>query len=89
FHYNQKIEPNDGKLALNICVNMTKLELLSTLMQLAIGKFKNTKKRTSHYVTEFNLKSKKPVAFEYDGETLKAKQVSISLLPQKINILTN
>lgn len=89
FHYNQEIKPNDGKLALNICMNMTKLELLFTLIQLASGKFKNTKKRTSHYVTEFNLNAKDPVAFEYDGETIKAKQVSITLLPQKINILTN
>jgi diacylglycerol kinase (ATP) len=88
-HYSQEIEPNDGKFALNIFMNMSKLELLSTLIQLASGKFKNSKKRTSHYITEFNLKAKDPVAFEYDGETIKAKQVSITLLSQKINILTN
>lgn len=89
FHYNQEIKPNDGKLALNICMNMTKSELLYSLIQLASGKFKNNKKRTSQYVTEFTLDAVKPVVFEYDGETIKSKHVAITIHPKKIKILTN
>lgn len=88
FHYKQKVSPDDGKLALNICTNMTKLELLSTLVQLATGKFKDSNKRFSHFTNDFNLESKEDIVFEYDGETVKTKQVAITLLPRKINILT-
>lgn len=89
FHYQQEILPNDGKLALNICMNMTKLELLSTLIQLATGKFKVNNKRISHFIADFNINSKDPLVFEYDGETIKTKHVWITLLTRKINVLTN
>lgn len=89
FHYKQEILPDDGKLALNICLNMTKLELISTLIQLATGKFKYSNKRISCFINDFNLSSKDHFVFEYDGETIKTKQVGITLLSRKINVLTN
>lgn len=86
-HYKQDILPDDGRLGLNICLNMKKFELLQTLFHLEKGKFSLSEKKKSVYVHNFQLKSDKPVIFECDGETEKSQYIEISVLPKAIRML--
>lgn len=88
-HYKQDILPDDGKLGVNICINMRKHELLQTLFQLQKGKFKLTEKNISSYTDNFQLKSEKPIIFECDGETEVSTMIEISVLPGAIRMLSS
>ncbi|MEP7376657.1 MAG: diacylglycerol kinase family protein [Chitinophagaceae bacterium] len=88
-HYKQAILPDDGKLGLNICINMSKRELLQTLFNLEKGRFIETEKKISTYTDSFHLVSKTPIVFECDGETEKATDVQVSVIPQAIKLLHN
>jgi diacylglycerol kinase (ATP) len=89
FHYNQAIQPDDGRFALNICRDMNKIELLSTLHQLEKGRFENDSKRISTYTDALSLSSANPLFFECDGETEMVTDVKISIVPKAIRILKN
>lgn len=89
FHYKQEVLPGDGKLGLNICVDMNKRELLNTLYQLGHGKFITGRKRISEFTTALQISSKYPVIFECDGETEKAGNINISIIPRALKILTH
>lgn len=84
FHYDQIIEPNDGKLGLNYCDNMSKKELLGTLYDLGKGHFKDGIKRVSEFVETVSLETGKPVALETDGEVFQGSQFKFSVLPGKV-----
>jgi diacylglycerol kinase (ATP) len=88
FWYNQIINADDGELGLNICRDMNKIELLKILTRLEKGKFSTTEKTISEKIQSFQLSSANPVIFECDGETELANQVSISVMPGAIKILT-
>lgn len=89
FHYKQPILPDDGRLGLNICMDMNKKELLHTLYQLSQGKFETGKKRIATYTMELHVSAANPVIFECDGETEKANNITLAVIPQAIKILTN
>ena len=86
-HYDQHIEPGDGRLGLNMCTDMNKFQLLNTLLGLKKGKFNLNNKRSSTFIKSFQLKSAYPVVFECDGETEKVFDVDISILPGAIKLL--
>lgn len=88
-HYNQSIQPDDGKMGLNICQDMSRFELFQTLLGLQKGKFIESNKKKSTYIVHFVLESEESVAFECDGETDKATRIEISLIPKAIQILSN
>lgn len=87
FRYEQNVKVNDGKLGLHICRDMNKMDLLKILSQLNRGKFELGKKTITEIVKEVHLSSKNPVVFECDGETSLASNVSISVVPNAINVL--
>ena len=89
FHYDQIIEPNDGKLGLNYCDNMSKKELLGTLYNLGKGQFGDGIKRVSEFVETVSLETGKPVALETDGEVFQGSQFNFSVLPGKVLTLGN
>jgi len=88
-HYQQSIFPDDGRLGLNICHNMSKRELLQTLFNLEKGKFAENGNKISLLTDSFHLASKTPIVFECDGETVKASDVQISVIPKAIKLLNN
>lgn len=88
FWYDQKISHDDGKLGLNICKNMDKMDLLKILSQLEKGKFSLGKKTIRETIHSFHLTSAVPVIFECDGETSMANNVSITIIPRAINVLS-
>lgn len=87
--YNQPIQPGDGRMGLNICQNMSRLELIQTMMGLQKGKFIESHKKISTYIEHFALESSQPIVFECDGETAKSTSIEISLIPKAIQILSN
>jgi diacylglycerol kinase (ATP) len=89
FYYNQPILPDDGQFGLNICRDMSKNELLSTLFRLQAGRFPNNQKRISAYTSALSISAKNPIIFECDGETDIAIDLKISLLPKAIQVLKN
>ena len=89
FFYDQPILKDDGNLGLNLCYNMSKLELLAVLGKLQKGKFSATKKTKSAFVKECFISSDRPIIFECDGETEKSRSIQISVLPNSLNVLEN
>ena len=83
----QKILSNDGRLGLNFCENMNKLELMLVLRDLQKGIFLGKKKRHSCFIKELLIKSKVLIPIEFDGEIITAKEVSYSILPKAINCM--
>jgi len=88
-HYQQSIFPDDGRLGLNICHNMSKRELLQTLFDLEKGNFATNGNKLSLLTDQFHLASKTPIVFECDGETIKTSEVQISVIPKAIKLLNN
>lgn len=82
--FDQKILSNDGRLGLNFCENMNKLELLLVLKDLQKGIFSGRKKRHSSFIKELFIKSKVLFPIEFDGEITLAKEVNYSILPKAI-----
>lgn len=86
-HYTVPVNPDDGKLSLNICLNMTKWELLKVLYNLSKGIFQIEKKTRSVSTDNLEVSSNEPLIFECDGETETAKKVTFSSIRKVINIL--
>jgi diacylglycerol kinase (ATP) len=89
FYYKQAVLPDDGQLALNICMNMSKRELLSVLNQLQKGNFAASNKTITQFATGIDIRSDKEFVFECDGETEKTRSLQIMILPNAISILKN
>jgi len=89
FHYRQLIKPNDGQLALNICLGMKKRELMQTLVQLASGKFITNDHKIAAFTKGFQLQSNQPVIFECDGETELSNNIKIEIVPNAVRVLSN
>lgn len=87
FHYQQNILPDDGLLGLNICMDMKRMELIHTLMQLENGKFDTGIKSLSAFVKKIRILSPAPIVFECDGETEESTNIEITVRPQAVNVL--
>ncbi|MBL7697001.1 MAG: hypothetical protein JNK79_02545 [Chitinophagaceae bacterium] len=88
-HYKQPILPDDGKLGVNMCVDMSRIELFKTLLQLERGNFAASEKRLSAMVNCFELSSSSPLVFECDGETSQSSSIKISVAPKAIRLLAS
>ncbi|MHA4842915.1 diacylglycerol/lipid kinase family protein [Flavitalea antarctica] len=89
FFYRQPVLRDDGKLALNICINMSKRELLSVLSHLQKGNFEPGKHKITQFTTGVDITADNAFVFECDGETAKTRSLHITLLPNAITILKN
>ncbi len=86
-HYRQNILPDDGLLALNICMDMKRTELIQTLMQLEKGNFTPGAKRISTFTKKIQILSPTPIVFECDGETTESSHIEVIVRPRAINLL--
>ncbi|MFC1742659.1 diacylglycerol/lipid kinase family protein [Candidatus Riflebacteria bacterium] len=85
FCYDSPVTPDDGRFSVNICENMSLTETLQTLVDLARGIFLGKPKRQHMYLSEFEVRSKNPVALELDGEVFQARKVRFECLDERIN----
>lgn len=86
-HYTVPVKPDDGKLSLNICLNMNKWGLLKVLYNLSKGNFQNEEKTLTVSTDNLEVSSNEPLIFECDGETETAKKLTFSIIHKVINIL--
>lgn len=89
FRYDQEINKDDGLLGLNYCENMSRWELIKTLVDLSKGKFikPGFAKRQSAFVKELEISAKDWIALETDGEVELANNIKYSIVPKAINVL--
>ncbi len=89
FRYDQVINKDDGLLGLNYCENMSRWELIKTLVDLSKGRFlKNGyTKRQSALVKELELSAKDWIALETDGEVELADNIRYSVIPKAIRVM--
>jgi len=88
FRYDQVINKDDGLLGLNYCENMSRWELIKTLVDLSKGRFiKNGyTKRQSALVKELELSAKDWIALETDGEVEWANNIRYSIMSKAIRV---
>ncbi len=87
FLYDQNIQLDDGQLGLNICENMSKWQLVKTLIDLSKGTFSGKQKRHSVFTKDIRIITSGFKALELDGEVVKGKHPHFLVLPKTINLL--
>lgn len=87
FKFSQPILQDDGRLGVNICLNMTKFDLLRVLYQLSKGQFKPNEKKWSFFTEKIYLEAQSDIPMETDGEVYLGQNFEFGLLPQKIKLL--
>jgi diacylglycerol kinase family enzyme len=84
--YEPLVEPCDGKLAVNLCENMSRWELLRTLIALYRGCFRNRPKTLTTCSAEVSVESDQPFELEVDGETFSTRRAHLRTLPHKARV---
>lgn len=87
FRYEQNISAKDNFLGLNYCDDMSKYELLRTLIALIRGKFKTNAKRKTYKIKDLKVSFSKTRPVEADGEVFVAKYCSFSVIPNAMYIM--
>jgi len=85
--YDQTIERNDAKLGVNLCENMTRFELVKTVIALSRSKFTGRPKCKSFKAEKITLHFPEIVNIEIDGEVKSDSSFEISLNPKAINFI--
>lgn len=87
FHFDDPVQQDDGFLGLNVCLDMTKMELLRVLIGLARGQFRGLPKTRSEAIRQLKVRMSEPVALEMDGEVFQTTEVHFSVRPKAIHLL--
>ena len=80
--YDTIIDPDDGKLGVNLCTEMTKFEAINAMMRLYNKKFSGYLKTYSCFSNELSVASDQLFALEMDGEVVQTNHVKFQLLPK-------
>jgi len=88
YYYDQDIKMDDGQFGLNYCEDMTKMEMIKTLLDLEKGKFTGKPKRVSKFVNGLKISAEEPLALETDGEVCLTNEMEFSILPKAIQLLS-
>lgn len=86
FHYDDPVQRDDGFFGLNVCLDMTKTELLRVLIGLARGRFRGRPKTHSEALSQLSVRMSAPVALEMDGEVFRTTEVHFSVCPKAIHL---
>lgn len=87
FKFSQPILTDDGRLGVNVCINMSKPALIKLLYQLSKGQFEPDSKRWSFFTKKISLEAPDMIPVETDGEVHLGQRFEFGLLPQKIKLL--
>lgn len=80
--YDTPIQPDDGKLGVNICNDMTICQVIGTLIKLYKKQFQGKPKTQTYSAQSLSIKSKQQFALEMDGEVVQTEEVKFEILPQ-------
>ena len=84
FHYDTPIEPDDGRLLVNLCEGMTRIRSLGMLVALARGRFEGRPGTRWWRVPALTVALDEPSDLELDGELFKARTVRYEVLSQRV-----
>ncbi len=82
--YDTMIKPDDGKMGVNLCYDMTPIEALRTLIKLYQHRFRGLPKTETWSETYFSISSRTSFALEMDGEVVGADYAEFSLIPKAL-----
>lgn len=82
--YDTAIEPDDGKLGINLCRDLSLYERIETLIALYNHRFKERPKTKSWFATQLSLKSDKIFALEMDGEVIHTNNAEFNIIPKRV-----
>jgi len=82
--YDTSLAADDGYFGVNLCQDMTRLEVIQALARLYKCKFKGYPKTYSWLARELFFESERPFALEMDGEVLRASQARFKILPRHL-----
>jgi diacylglycerol kinase (ATP) len=81
--------PNDGKLDVTIASKISKGKLLASLPKIFGGKVDKIKYFDFFQVEDLHFNFNEPICTEADGEFLGHYPLNVSILPQKIRLISN
>ena len=87
FHYDQLVDPGEGRLGLNYCYDMTKWELIRTLIDLNSGNFTGKPKTHTSKITQLDIIPENQIAIETDGEVFLGKDIHFTVRQNAIQVL--
>jgi diacylglycerol kinase (ATP) len=80
--YDTPIQPDDGKLGVNLCNDMTIGEAVGTLIKLYKQQFQGRPKTQTYSTKNLTIKSNQQFALEMDGEVVHTNQVKFEVIPK-------
>jgi diacylglycerol kinase family enzyme len=85
FFYDVPMSLDDGRLSVNLCADMSKLEMLRALRQLTKGRL--TSSKWSSWSTEgLGIGTERPIPVETDGEVILAQDIRFSVLARTVRV---
>lgn len=82
--YDTPIEPDDGKLGINLCMDLSLFERIGMLVALHNHHFQGRAKTKSWMATRLSVKSEKLFALEMDGEIIHTKGAKFNIIPMRV-----
>jgi diacylglycerol kinase (ATP) len=84
FCYDTPIEPDDGRLGVNLCERLTPFQALATLAALSRRRFSGRPKTRSWIGERVSVEGDRSFALETDGEVVSARRAVFTVLPKRI-----
>lgn len=84
FCYDTPIEPDDGKLGVNLCERLNRFQVLATLAALSRRRFRGRPKTRSWIAEWVAVEAERAFALEADGEVVRARRAEFTVLPGRI-----
>ncbi|MCD4689959.1 hypothetical protein K8S17_00695, partial [bacterium] len=82
--YDTPIEPDDGRLGINLCVQLTKFQAIVTLVALHRKRFRGRPKTRSWTGRSVRVEGERTFALETDGEIVHARAAEFTVLPAAV-----
>jgi diacylglycerol kinase family enzyme len=82
--YDTPIEPDDGKLGINLCENLSRLQALATVAALRRRRFRGRPKTRSWIGERVSVEADRTFALEADGEIAYARKAYFEVVPKRI-----
>jgi len=84
--FDTPVEPDDGHFAVNLCDDLSRLDILRVLRELSRGRFLACRRAgTEHFrAAKLTVRASHPVALELDGEVVRATEVTFEMSSQQL-----
>ncbi len=82
FCYDTPVEPDDGKLGINLCERLTRFQVLATLAALSRKRFSGRPKTRTWIGERLLVEGGRGFALETDGEVTRARRAEFTVIPR-------